>query len=111
MLTRRSMTAHTRVVAPAYAMDGNTINIVATPLFHVGGTSVKDLILTGGGHVYPAEVERVLGQHPDISDVAVIGVHRLARYKSPTSVSAVPRCPAIPPGRSSSASCGRPFMP
>jgi acyl-CoA synthetase (AMP-forming)/AMP-acid ligase II len=39
MLTQRSMTAHTRVVAPAYAMDESTINIVAMPLFHVGGTS------------------------------------------------------------------------
>ena len=39
MLTQRSMTAHTRVVAPAYAMDENTINIVAMPLSHVGGTS------------------------------------------------------------------------
>ena len=26
------------------------------------------------GNVYPAEVERVLRQHPDIADVAVIGV-------------------------------------
>ena len=39
MLTQRSMTAHTRVVAPAYAMDESTINVVAMPLFHVGGTS------------------------------------------------------------------------
>ncbi|HWG62242.1 MAG TPA: long-chain-fatty-acid--CoA ligase [Streptosporangiaceae bacterium] len=39
MLTQRSMTAHTRAVAPAYAMDQSTINIVAMPLFHVGGTS------------------------------------------------------------------------
>src|SRR5580704_11190694 len=39
MLTQRSMTAHARVVAPAYAMDESTINIVAMPLFHVGGTS------------------------------------------------------------------------
>jgi acyl-CoA synthetase (AMP-forming)/AMP-acid ligase II len=39
MLTQRSMTAHTRVVAPAYAMDEATVSIVATPLFHVGGTS------------------------------------------------------------------------
>jgi acyl-CoA synthetase (AMP-forming)/AMP-acid ligase II len=39
MLTQRSMMAHTRVVAPAYAMDESTINIVAMPLFHVGGTS------------------------------------------------------------------------
>jgi acyl-CoA synthetase (AMP-forming)/AMP-acid ligase II len=35
---------------------------------------VKDMILTGGGHVYPAEVERVLRQHPDVAEVAVIGV-------------------------------------
>ena len=39
MLTQRSMTAHTRVVAPAHAMDEGTINIVAMPLCHVGGTS------------------------------------------------------------------------
>jgi acyl-CoA synthetase (AMP-forming)/AMP-acid ligase II len=39
MLTQRSMTAHTRVVAPAYAMDQGTVNIVATPLFHISGTS------------------------------------------------------------------------
>jgi acyl-CoA synthetase (AMP-forming)/AMP-acid ligase II len=35
---------------------------------------VKDMILSAGGHVYPAEVERVLGQHPDVAEVAVIGV-------------------------------------
>ena len=35
---------------------------------------VKDMILSRGGHVYPAEVERVLGQHPDVAEVAVIGV-------------------------------------
>jgi acyl-CoA synthetase (AMP-forming)/AMP-acid ligase II len=39
MLTQRSMTAHTRVVAPAYAMDEAAVTIVAMPLFHVGGTS------------------------------------------------------------------------
>jgi acyl-CoA synthetase (AMP-forming)/AMP-acid ligase II len=39
LLTQRSMTAHTRVAAPAYAMDEAAINIVAMPLFHVGGTS------------------------------------------------------------------------
>ena len=33
-----------------------------------------DMILTGEGHVYPAEAERVLLQHPAVADVAVIGV-------------------------------------
>jgi long-chain acyl-CoA synthetase len=35
---------------------------------------VKDMILTGGENVYPAEVENVLASHPAIADVAVIGV-------------------------------------
>jgi long-chain acyl-CoA synthetase len=34
----------------------------------------KDVIVTGGVNVYPAEVERVLAGHPSVSDVAVIGV-------------------------------------
>lgn len=35
---------------------------------------VKDMIVTGGENVYPAEVENVLMNHPRIGDVAVIGV-------------------------------------
>jgi long-chain acyl-CoA synthetase len=35
---------------------------------------VKDMIITGGENVYPAEVENVLYSHPQVSDVAVIGV-------------------------------------
>ncbi len=34
----------------------------------------KDMVITGGANVYPAEVEAVLVQHPDIAEVAVIGL-------------------------------------
>src|SRR5262249_15212806 len=35
---------------------------------------VKDMIVTGGENVYPAEVENVLMAHAAVADVAVIGV-------------------------------------
>ncbi len=35
---------------------------------------IKDMIISGGENIYPAEIERVLAEHPALQDVAVIGV-------------------------------------
>ncbi|MEO8924912.1 MAG: long-chain-fatty-acid--CoA ligase [Caldimonas sp.] len=35
---------------------------------------IKDMIISGGENIYPAEIERVLAEHPQVRDVAVIGV-------------------------------------
>jgi len=41
--------------------------------FYVCGR-LKDLVITGGENVYPAEVEAVLREHPAVAEVAVVGV-------------------------------------
>jgi fatty-acyl-CoA synthase len=35
---------------------------------------IKDMVITGGENVYPAEVESVLYTHPAVADIAVIGL-------------------------------------
>ncbi|WP_458687848.1 AMP-binding protein [Nocardia tengchongensis] len=54
-----------------------------------------DMIVSGGENVYPQEVENVLAAHPDLHDVAVIGVpdsefgQRLAAFAVPAPGSAL----------------------
>jgi fatty-acyl-CoA synthase len=35
---------------------------------------IKDLVIRGGENIYPREIEEFLYGHPDIQDVAVVGV-------------------------------------
>ncbi|HTJ47373.1 MAG TPA: AMP-binding protein [Kofleriaceae bacterium] len=89
---------------------------------------VKDMFISGGENVYPGEVEAVLAAHPQIAEVAVIGVAderwgevglaaivaraplgadeldawtraRLARYKVPRHWRFVPTLPRTPTGK------------
>jgi Fe-S cluster biogenesis protein NfuA len=50
--------------------DAGYVNIVGR---------IKDMIIRGGENIYPREIEEFLYQHPDVSDVQVIGVPS-ARY-------------------------------
>jgi acyl-CoA synthetase (AMP-forming)/AMP-acid ligase II len=55
---------------------------------------IKDMIISGGENIYPAEVENALAAHPAISEVAVIGV------PDPRWGEAVKACVVLKPGRS-----------
>jgi len=65
----------------------DTADVVRDGWFHTGdaGTQdeggfyyirdrIKDMIVSGGENIYPAELESVLAAHPAIADIAVIGV-------------------------------------
>ncbi|ULE34132.1 long-chain-fatty-acid--CoA ligase [Mycobacterium sp. IDR2000157661] len=89
---------------------------------------LKDMIISGGENIYSIEVERVLAEHPAVTDVAVIGVpdekwgevvkavvsvegeaspeeiiafarERLAGYKCPKSVDITDELPRNPTGK------------
>jgi len=47
---------------------------------------IKDLVISGGENVYPAEVENVILQHPSVTEVAVIGQPSEAWGESPLAV-------------------------
>jgi bile acid-coenzyme A ligase len=56
----------------------------------------RDMIVTGGANVYPAEVEAVLSEHPAVLDVVVVGLpdaewgHRVHAIVQPADPAAAP---------------------
>ena len=90
---------------------------------------LKDMIISGGENVYPAELENVISSHPGVADVAVIGQpserwgespfavivrkdenlsaenvlqfcdHKLARFKQPKGAAFVEEIPRNPTGK------------
>jgi len=77
----------TQVMKGYWNRDEDTHAVIKNGWFHTGDMGYlddqgylyiydrkRDMIITGGENVYPAEVENVLYSHPAIFDVAVIGV-------------------------------------
>lgn len=52
---------------------GDVLKRDADDFYYVVGRK-KDMYISGGENVYPAEVERVIRLHPDVSEVAIVGV-------------------------------------
>ena len=55
-----------------------------------------NLIITGGEHVYPSEVEKVIGSHPNILDVAIIGLPD-EKWGEAVTAFIIPKDPSDPP--------------
>lgn len=46
----------------------------------------KDMILSGGQNIYPQDIEAVIVEHPDVKDVAVIGVKSMKWGETPLAL-------------------------
>jgi malonyl-CoA/methylmalonyl-CoA synthetase len=58
----------------------------------------KELIITGGYNVHPREVEELLGEHPGVAEVAVVGAPS-EEWGEQVAAFVVPADPSAPPGR------------
>jgi fatty-acyl-CoA synthase len=52
---------------------GDLAHCDADGFYYIDGR-IKDMFISGGVNVYPAEIENVLLQHPAIEDAAVVGI-------------------------------------
>jgi fatty-acyl-CoA synthase len=68
----RNETATAEALRNGWYHSGDIAVRDAGGYFHVRDRK-KNLIISGGENIYPAEVERVLAEHPAVADAAVIG--------------------------------------
>jgi len=61
------------VMKNGFLHTGDLARMDENGFFYLVGR-VGDMYISGGENVYPAEVEKTLKTHPDVEDVAVVGV-------------------------------------
>jgi acyl-CoA synthetase (AMP-forming)/AMP-acid ligase II len=76
---QRMLGYHGKPEATAAAFEGDWLKSGDAGFFDADGylyvsDRIKDMIISGGENIYPAEVERVLVEHPAVREAAVIGV-------------------------------------
>ena len=57
---------------------------------------LKDMIVSGGENIYPAEIESAMAAHPDVADIGVIGVPD-DKWGETVLAIIVPKDPSSPP--------------
>ena len=74
--------------AEGWFHSGDLARIDEDGFYWIMGRS-KDVIISGGENIYPAELENVLTAHPAVIEAAVFGVPDARWGESPTAVCVV----------------------
>lgn len=69
----RNQRATDEAIVGGWFHTGDLVRYDDEGYFYVAGRK-KDMFISGGENVYPAEVERVLSQYPGVREVAVLGL-------------------------------------
>lgn len=69
----RNPEATAAAIVDEWFHTGDLVSFDTEGYFFVAGR-IKDMFISGGENVYPAEVESILSQHPAIREVAVVGI-------------------------------------
>ncbi len=69
----RNPAATAAALRDGWLHTGDVASVDADGYFRIVDRA-KDMIISGGINIYPAEIEAVLSRHPDVTEVAVVGV-------------------------------------
>ncbi len=69
----RNPAATAAALRDGWLHTGDVASVDADGYFRIVDRA-KDMIISGGINIYPAEIEAVLSRHPDVAEVAVVGV-------------------------------------